>query len=414
MKNAPTADTQYEQDVRLLINNAVYAVNCFAVSPLSVAGQRALLHRAKAGLAVDLIVPAGYLRRVGLTDRYRRKLTAAGGRFFVADLQPADWRRIRIGPRSLLMIDDETVWHPAGETGIWRAAKAQLADVGKQLNLLREAGTMHVLSGSQSTDIAARSTGNPSLTVTFGADSKRIVPGKQVRLYWTTPEATTVEIRPRPGRVPSSGSHSLLVAEPTEFTLMARRGSEVIAKILNVQPDRHVSLEYTLTAADPMGRRAPERLTDRPDLHGYFGALQGRAITLHWRTANANSVLLNDEAVTVSGEHTFHPQGRTVLRLVAEGIVGDHQQETIVVNTFTIPLWGVDELTEQVEPVLAEIQQLNFPTVPSSPLPSDAHQEPLARLDAKTRRGFQLKWRARNGGGLMGGFKNWLKSWVNE
>lgn len=142
MSNEGYTDETTDLPAAKIVCEAGESLCLFAVDALTVPLLRSLLQRTRAGLAAELLVPARYFGRTGLTDRYLTRFTAAGGRFFRIDMQPDDWRRIRITPRSFLLADDQTLWLPTGDSGHWRRNPEGLVSARQQVNLLRVVGEM--------------------------------------------------------------------------------------------------------------------------------------------------------------------------------------------------------------------------------------------------------------------------------
>jgi hypothetical protein len=410
MKDEVTIHEQYAGNLRDVINSAMLSVRFFAVAPAPVDALRRLLLKARAGVAVTLIVPSSYLNKVGLTDRYQAKFTTAGGRFFLVDMKPADWQRIKIAPRSLVLVDDQKVWQPSDEEGIWWLAPDRLLSVRKQLDLLQETGTMPGGPVRRSTDVTGWRTTAAPLSVTFRAEASVVRSGEQLHLHWSAPGATSVYIQPWPGRVQNFGSRSLQIQEPTEFTLTARRDTSSVAKVLKVDIDRQVSLTYYLTANDPLRPNTQSRLQPRSDMPGFFGVLSGVSLTLHWRTTNAETVLLEEASVASSGEQSFIPRERTTLHLRAVGLMGDHLDEEIVINPFSVRVNLPEELLEPAAPTLSVINNPKLPEPMAPVMEEDADLDPLADLDEDLQRDLRKKWRNRKDGGVLRNLNGWLKN----
>jgi len=413
-KDRTIINRPYERDARSIIEQALVSLSCFVVSPVPIDGLRALLLKARNGVSVDLIVPTHYVDKVGVTDRYLAKLKAAGGRFFLVEMQPEDWRRIKLSPQNFFVLDDREVWQPTGDDGVWRPANDHLELVRQQLDLLLETGIMPGEGSSigfqpLTTNAAGWNIKEKTLTATFSADADQVRAGDQVRLYWSVPEAEKVDIQPGPGRVPATGSRLIRLTEPTEFILTARREKRSIAKVLKVKIDRRVSLEYSVMIGDPLGINTPSRLNDRPELPGYFGLMQGQLLTLHWRTINANKVLLDGVEVRTSGEYTFFPEERKKCCLQAVGVLGDIRDEQIVFHAFA-PRVALPK--EVLAPVAPEVPVVSSPLLREIKWPAlgaGVATDPLAGLDEELQRDLRSKWR-KNGHGLLGGLRNWLKT----
>lgn len=309
-----------------IICSALESISYFATFPLSVNGLQELIRQARAGLRTDLLVPSPYRGRVGMTDRYLDKFTAAGGRFFQIDMQAEDWRRIKVLPRNLLLADERNAWR--NDDGTWQqiAAGKEVNQVKEQLSALRSLG--RITTGTQPKTI-------PELH--FSADRFRVQPHENIHLFWSAPEADTVELQPGTGPLPKAGSRTVRVDETTEFILTARYGEAQTAKVIRIEVDLSLKLEYYLLATDPLGERSPARLPVRPDLPGFFGARQDQTISLVWKATNARQVWVENEPVAASGEQILVFGEQTSLLLRAEGVTGDKQEERIVLRLFTPP-----------------------------------------------------------------------------
>lgn len=409
MSQEVTETGAYEQSVRQLIESATLSVGFFVLAPTAVNSLRALLRQAKAGVAVDVIVPEDYLHKVGLTDRYRQRLVEAGGRFFLVNLQPKDWQRIKISPRSILLLDHRMAWQPTGDPKLWRPSETSLETIRKQFDLLRTTGTIPDTAQPRNSNITGWRTTDTALKVLFSSDTTLVKAGGQVRLHWSIPGATEVDIQPHVGRVHNFGSRRISLNEPTEFTLTAVRHNVRVAKVLKIEMDRRLSLDYYLTANDPLGLRSPSRLVGQPDLPGFFGVLQGVPLTLHWQAMNAKSMSFQGGQVADAGEYSFTPAKKTYLHLKVLGVQGEEKAVTLTIQPFQANIEVPPELLAPATPALPEIRRPVISATTAPDLTADLLEDPLEKVDEKTLRALRQEWKAKNKRGVLHSLRNWIK-----
>lgn len=340
-----TSNTHNEGELTGAINSAVSAIGFFLTAPPRVGGYRALLAQAQAGVAVEVIIPLGYLHKSGLTETYVNKLRAAGGRFFVADLRPADWQQLKLSPRDLLLIDQQICWQPTPGSAHWAASQVNAAAASYLLEQLRHKSEQP--AGSALTDLLA-STGKPGanrLEISLGADRAIIGTGEQVRLHWVAPDAAFVELHPAPGRVPTTGTRTFTLSQPTEFSLTARLGTAATTKVLKIGIDQRVGLRYWLLAGPAPGVEPSRQLTEPAELPGHFGVPEGVSLVLCWEAGNALVTLLDGAPVDPVGRRELAATGRQRLQLEVRGIQGDRLEKEIVVKAFPLPA-ALPEITE--------------------------------------------------------------------
>ena len=401
-----------DQTLSAAIEGAARSIHFFMTTPKGIGCYRAILERAKAGLAIDLIVPAKQLNKLGLTARYVEKLQAAGGRFFLMNLRQVNWQRIKLSSQDLLLIDDQTCWKPASGNDGWLAATDEPVVWQAQLQQLREAGEIPggtTMANWFTESALTQSDGRrePNLSITFRADNRMVKTGDQIRLEWSVPGAKTVDLQPRPGHVPVSGSRSVRITASTEFTLTARRGNATISKVLAVNIDQRVGLKYWLRADDMADPKRSFRLEEQPDLPGHFGVLQGLQVTLHWETVNALAIRLNGAQVTASGERSFTPADLTTVNLEAVGILGDELERPIIIKVFT-PRVAVPDLEAPAD---------FFPVAPQRllDLQGPDHAEPSRRLPREHQNDGHEKLMPEGqsdsvGKGVLSRLNQWFKS----
>lgn len=365
-ESTPTEDANV---LKGALDRAAESIHYFLLAPKPIGHLRALLRKAQAGVAVDLIVPLQRLENIGLTGRYPEKLVQAGGRFFLVDLSPQDWQRIKIPPRDILLIDDQKVWLPTARNSGWYEDVDNLQLWRNRFNTLREVG-------AQANDLKQRSghtmIADPeklpgqittALSAAFHVDKQLVNTGGLVRLQWTVHNATSIVIEPDLGKVRTAGNHVVRVTESTEFTLTAKQGPTSLVKVLKVDVDRKVEMKYWLMTSGINAAENPVRLKERSDLPGRFGVLEGQRISLHWQSLNAEKVSLDEKPLPFSGEWEFKPEGLTELQLRAEGVLGDSLENKIVINTFSpiVAIPNVIASTDSSEPSFAHSFELEQP-----------------------------------------------------
>ncbi|MBC6996666.1 hypothetical protein QWY85_08875 [Neolewinella lacunae] len=358
--------------------------------------QRALLSRARTGVAVDLLLPRSEVMGLELTHQYFQHLEAAGGRLFLLDLAPDDWQQLQLARCHQLWIDQR-------QALVFERTKKRFLSLSTELEarpFARRLQRLYALAYQASPAALAQYLAprpQPVILPRFSADSMTVRAGGNVRLGWSAPGAERVSLEPDLGEAAATGSVLLRIDAPSTFDLRVDYGAEVVVrKSLSIALAAQPGLDYWLTVADPHGGPASVVAASSPDFPHHYGMIQGQALTLHWRTRAVDRLSLND--VDLSLPHGALPlaqEEELTLRLVATG-AGTTVEQTIYVRAFVPPELPVQVLAVR-SPALPAIQFPELPEVVDSAsllgaLPPEMEQELRARWAASEARWNRTPW----------------------
>lgn len=318
------------------IASAKHSVACFLVASPGVRCYHALLSAAESGLPTDLFLLENSLADLGIAEPYLKRLRAAGGRCFLLQLSPKDWRNLRLAPSNLLLIDEATEPRMVDGSG----ANPEIDTVRSSFNSLRALGRLtdpDTLAEHLNGPVRRKKSGDqrPKMSVSFSAGASSVTAGRSVRISWAVTGADRVEISPEPGEVTATGESRPVITDDTEFTLTAHRGTQSVSKVLCVNAVPRPTLDYWLLVGENTAGSRARPPAGSPDLPDHFGMSAGLPLTLHWRAQNATLVCLDGVALpTLAGSVTLHPEGLTVYQLSGIEPGGDEVRRSITVNTF--------------------------------------------------------------------------------
>ncbi len=358
--------------------------------------QRALLSIARAGRAVDLLIPQSEVLGLELTPQYFKHLETAGGRMFLLDLAPDEWQQWHLARCHQLWIDERQalVFERPKKRFLSLSSESEVGAFAQRLQ------RVYTVAYQASPAAVAEYLGTqpkPAALPRFSAATTTVAAGESVRFDWSAPGAERVSLEPDHGEVASTGSVLLRISTPSTFVLHADYGSEVVLrKSLSIALAAQPTLEYWLTVADPHGGPASVVAASSPEFPHHYGMIQGQALTLHWRTHAATNLSLNNVAMSLpNGALPLPQQEELTLRLVVTG-EGTPVAQAIYIRAFVPP-----ELPPQLLEVwmpdppaihFSELPKVADPASLLNELPPEAQQELRARWEATEEKWSRTPW----------------------